>query len=47
MPLPDSDCDVCGAQAASGACSRQQEDAVAALRPFLQEHAGHFWHELR
>ncbi|BDA50857.1 probable E3 ubiquitin-protein ligase IE61 at N-terminal half [Coccomyxa sp. Obi] len=25
----------------------EHRDAVAALRPFLQEHAGHFWHELR
>ncbi|EIE26155.1 hypothetical protein COCSUDRAFT_40298 [Coccomyxa subellipsoidea C-169] len=25
----------------------EQTDAVAALRPFLQEHAEHFWHELR
>ncbi|KAK9907273.1 hypothetical protein WJX75_000407 [Coccomyxa subellipsoidea] len=25
----------------------EHTDAVAALRPFLQEHAEHFWHELR
>ncbi|CAL8462766.1 g2299 [Coccomyxa elongata] len=25
----------------------EHRDAVAALRPFLQEHAEHFWHELR
>ena len=35
------------ADGASGASSRREQDAVAALRPFLQEHAEHFWHELR
>ncbi len=40
---------VCVVQADGAAAvgSRREQDAVAALRPFLQEHAEHFWHELR
>lgn len=32
-----------GEQAAGSA----RTDATAALKPFLHEHAAHFWHELR
>jgi hypothetical protein len=30
-----------------GGRGSEHHDAAAALRPFLQEHAEHFWHELR
>jgi hypothetical protein len=35
------------AAAASSGRGTEHRDAAAALRPFLQEHAEHFWHELR